>query len=119
MCFHERTSDVAAHYKCWRAKDLRNPKFEKIRNPGVSLDDQFFADPDVQVIRPELICNAVDKNGKGINDPTTHQCCYKIKGQKLDPKRTLEITDPFGTYQWQATGRPRLLCQPCSTKDLP
>ena len=109
------------HFKCWKVSDLKNPKWEKIRDPGISLDDQFRDEADVDVIKPFLICNPADKNGEGIVDPSTHQCCYKIRGEGkgLDPKPEIEITDQFGTLQLKAKGKPMMLCQPCTKRDLP
>ena len=101
------------HFKCWKVKDLKEPKFEKIKDPGVDLDDQFGAESDVDVVKPFMICNPASKNGSGINNAQDHLCCYKVKGQKLEPARDLEIVDQFGTYQWEAKGKPKFLCQPC------
>jgi hypothetical protein len=103
------------HFQCWQVKDLKNPKFEK--REGLLLDDQF-ASGTVYVKKPFLICTPADKNGEGINNPTVHQCCYKIKGAKLDPPANVEIEDQFGTLQLEVK-KAKFLCQPCSKTLLP
>jgi hypothetical protein len=57
-------------------------------------------------------------NGSGINNPTVHQCCYKVKGAKLDPPENVEIEDQFGTLQLEVK-KAKFLCQPCSKTVLP
>lgn len=107
------------HMKCWKVRDLRNPKFVRIKDPGISLDDQFGPDPDVDVIKPFFVCNPADKGGSGINDDNVHLCCYKIKGQKVSkPRPQMEIDDQFGTLQLEAI-KPQILCQPCLKTVLP
>ena len=59
-----------------------------------------------------------DKDGSGINDPNTHQCCYKIKARKLEPPANVEIEDQFGTLQLEVK-KAKLLCQPCTKTELP
>jgi len=103
------------HFKCWKVKDLKNPKFAAV--DALPLDDQFGVD-DVDVKKPRLLCAPADKDGSGINDPDTHQCCYKIKGAKLDPAQTLEVEDQFGTLQFEIK-KSDLLCQPCTKTLLP
>jgi PKD repeat protein len=102
------------HFKCWQAKDLKNPKFEKRDS---QLEDQFAAEI-VEVKKPFLICAPADKDGSGIVDPATHICCYKIKGSKLDPPENVEIEDQWGTLQLEVK-KPKFLCQPCSKTVLP
>ncbi len=105
---------TADHFKCWQVKDLKIPKFDK-RN--VTLDDQF-ADESVEVKKLFLICAPADKDGSGINDPDTHQCCYKIKGTKLSPPARVEVDDQFGTHTLQVQ-KAKFLCQPCLKTVLP
>jgi len=122
VCFHADGQCAAPtaldHYKCHKVKDLKNPAFTKIRDPGISLVDQFGADPDVDVLKPFMICNPADKNGSGISDPTAHLCCYKIKGRKVvPPLKQVETGDQFGTLQLEVL-KPQLMCQPCSKTPL-
>jgi hypothetical protein len=105
------------HFKCWQVKDLKNPQFQKIQKPGISLSDQF-GQQEVDVKKPFLVCNPADKAGSGINDPETHLCCYIIKGTKLEPPANVEIQDQWGTLQLEVK-KPKYLCQPCLKTDLP
>ncbi len=98
------------HFQCYKVKDLKNPKFDKIK--GVQVSDQFGSDV-IEVKKPSLLCAPVDKEGSGINDPETHLCCYKIKGTKLDPPAEVEIEDQFGTLELKVK-KPELICLPCS-----
>jgi hypothetical protein len=102
------------HLQCWQVKDFKNPKFEKRDS---QLEDQF-ASHLVEVKKPFLICTPADKNGEGINDPSAHLCCYKIKGAKLEPPENVEIEDQFGTLQLEVK-KAKYLCQPCSKTVLP
>ncbi len=102
------------HFQCWQVKDLKNPKFEK---RGVTLNDQFAAG-DVEVKTLSLICAPADKDGSGINDPDTHQCCYKIKGPKFTAPPRVRVTDQFGNHVAEVK-KAKFLCQPCSKTVLP
>ncbi len=62
------------HFKCYKAKS-------RFPNKVVELVDQF-GPATVIVQRPERLCNPVDKNGEGINDPTAHLTCYKAKDKR-------------------------------------
>lgn len=106
------------HFKCYKAKDLKNPAFTQIKDPGISLIDQFGSEANVGVLKPFLLCNPADKNGSGIGDPSAHLCCYKIKAQKPDPKPQVQVADQFGTLQLLVV-KPQLLCQPCTKTILP
>lgn len=109
------TAASGDHYHCYKAKDLRNPKFVSV--PGVTLDDQFGSHF-VEVKKPFLVCPPASKNGSGIDDPVNHLCCYKIKGPKLDPAISVETTDQFGSLQQQLK-KSSILCQPCLKTVLP
>ena len=106
--------DTLDHFQCWQVKDLKNPKFEK---RGVTLNDQFTAGT-VEVKKLFLVCAPADKDGSGVNDVNTHQCCYKIKGAKLDPPPRVTVTDQFGDHEAEVK-KAKFLCQPCSKTVLP
>jgi hypothetical protein len=112
MRFGESPMD---HMKCYKAKDLKNPKFEKLE--GLELEDQFGSES-VKVSKLFFVCAPVDKDNTGVKNPDLHMCCYKIKGAKFDPPKEVEIQDQFGTLQ-MGLKMPQLLCQPCSKTLLP
>jgi hypothetical protein len=104
------------HFKCYKAKDLKNPKFV---STTVSLSDQFgINDGPFDVKKPSLFCNPADKNGEGILNPLDHLTCYQVKGPKLlkDDRPKVEVANQFGTLQLEVQ-KPFLLCVP-STKTL-
>ena len=72
------------HYKCYKVKDLKAPKFEKT---FVTLTDQFAINDGIfEAKKPFVFCNPVDKNGEGILNTDDHLTCYKAKGPKLNPR---------------------------------
>lgn len=106
------------HYKCYKVKDLKNPKFTKV---GVSLTDQFgINDGAFEARKPFLFCNPAQKNGEGILNTDDHLTCYKVKGPKLAPSNrpSSETFNQLGTLQLQAK-KAFLLCVPSSKVDLP
>jgi hypothetical protein len=109
--FCEETLD---HLKCYRVR--RNSAF----NPnGVSLSDQF-EDVDMTVLRPYRLCNPVDKEDEGINDPTEHQMCYQIRDTVAQPRfrrREVRVENQFGEQILVVT-RPETLCTPAEKDSI-
>ncbi len=106
------------HYKCYKVKDLKNPKF---LNTPVTLTDQFgINDGTFEAKRPFVFCNPVDKNGEGILNTDDHLTCYKVKGPKLVPsaRPSVEVVNQLGTLQLQAK-KAFLLCLPSTKTILP
>lgn len=105
------------HYKCYKVKDLKNPKFEKTT---VSLTDQFgINDGDFEAKKPFMFCNPVDKNGEGILNDDDHLTCYKVKGPRLQPndRPEVEVVNQLGTLQLEAK-KAFLLCVPATKTDI-
>jgi hypothetical protein len=101
------------HFKCYKTKQL-GTRFDPRQ---VVLTDQFNKER-VNVVRPEALCTPVDKDGSGINDPTTHLACYKIRDVRGDEfpkfrKRPVEVGDQFGTHSLLLK-KTRSLCLPSS-----
>jgi hypothetical protein len=101
------------HFKCYKAKNVGD-RFDPRR---VLLTDEFNTER-VKVVRPEVFCAPVDKDGSGINDPTAHLTCYKINDVKGDEfpkfsKRDVEATDQFGTHTL-VLKKIRSLCLPAA-----
>jgi hypothetical protein len=61
------------HFRCWEASDPSGTSL----GIGVDLVDQFQGFSTV-LGDPFRICNPVDKNGEGIDDPATHLVCYNF-----------------------------------------
>lgn len=111
-----RTND----FQCYRVQQVRGRTFT---SRTVSLQDQFEAKQTV-VVKPQLLCNPVDRDGQGIVDPAGHLTCYRIRdaeGTSFQP-RDVTIEDPFSRQDVRAfRGTCRkiaLLCVP-STKRAP
>jgi hypothetical protein len=80
----------------------------------VNLVDQFESVQGVNVTKPRLLCNPVDKNGEGIPNPLAHLVCYEIK-QPHFRQRDVLVSNQFGQAQLKVKA-PELLCVP-STKN--
>jgi uncharacterized repeat protein (TIGR01451 family) len=101
------------HFKCYKTRQV-GTKFDPRR---VVLTDQFNTER-VNVVRPEAFCAPADKDGSGINDPSAHLACYKIRDVRGDefPKferRRVEVGDQFGTHTLLLK-KTRTLCLPSS-----
>ncbi len=106
------------HFKCYKAKDLKNPKFSPV---NVLLNDQFgINDGTFEVKKPFLACNPADKNGEGIYNFLDHLTCYKIKGPKLEKtdRPQVRVVNQLGTIDLEAK-KPFLLCVPSAKTLLP
>lgn len=105
------------HYKCYKVKDLKNPKFAKTT---VTLSDQFPNDGATLLKKPFLFCTPVDKNGEGIINMVDHLTCYKIKAPKLDKslRPNVEVMNQLGTIQLNAK-KAFLLCVPSEKTLIP
>jgi hypothetical protein len=103
------------NYKCYKAKDLKNPKFIKTT---VGLEDQFaINDGSFEAKKPALFCNPASLNGGGINNVLDHLTCYKIKGPKQLAPVNVAISNQLGTTLKLAAKKPAYLCVP-STKTI-
>jgi len=84
----------------------------------VALVDQFEA-KDTTVLRPKYLANPAGIDGSGIDDPTGHLMCYKIKdvaGQTPLALTDVRLESQFGTDLVTAQ-RTDVLCVPAA-KDL-
>jgi hypothetical protein len=109
------------HYKCYQGKDLKQPKFTKLKcsnGQNTITSDQFVANECVDVQKVKFVCNPVSKNGSVINDPTAHLICYQIKGANLVPRPKVEISTQFQVSQFEIK-KPKLLCVPGSKTIIP
>jgi hypothetical protein len=108
---------VVDHFKCYKASDLKNPKFAPTT---VTLVDQFESKTTV-VVKPALVCNPAGETAQAINDPTAHLTCYAIKAaphQTKFPGADVAIANELGTVQL-AAGTAALLCVPTQTNGVP
>src|SRR5207253_2710682 len=100
------------HFECYKARTApRTPHF----HPGsVTLADRFGTRR-ATVVRPDALCNPVDKNGEGIRDGATYLVCYKVIPAETPATGPVPVRNQFGD-QTLAVGKSRVLCVP-SAKD--
>ena len=112
------TAAVVDHYKCYKSKTAGgSPGFV---SREVTLSDAFESKT-TEVLKTEEFCNAVDKNGEGIEDPTAHLHCYTIRdvrGQPHFDARPVEVENQFGTQNLVAR-RSRSVCVPAEADGTP
>jgi len=65
----------------------------------------------VELIKPRLFCNAVDKNDEGIQDSTAHLTCYQTGNRVFKNPRVIS-TDQFGPLQLNLRKQKTGLCIP-------
>ena len=95
------------HFACYRVAQLRTPRHE------VTLSDQFESRR-TRVLKPYLLCNAVDKNGEGVKNARALSHAYKIRNSPGEGQSTLHgvsVDNQFGSAGLRVT-RPRTLCVP-------
>lgn len=109
------------NYKCYQGKDLKAPKFTKLKcsNGQNTITSDQFTNECVDVQKVKFVCNPVAVGPGGvINDPTAHLICYQIKGQNLAPRPKVEISTQFQISQFEIK-KPKLLCVPGTKTILP
>ncbi len=102
------------HFKCYKVKTaIGTPKFARRE---VTLVDQF-GETTVTVLKPEALCNPVDKNGEGVKDSDTHLTCYKIIPRSFSLKPEVLVANQFGENELTVVSR-RTLCVPSAKTEL-
>lgn len=94
--------------------------FERFDRREVTLADQFET-KQTRIVRPSRLCNPVDKNGEGIDDPTAHLSCYDARdadGTTPFTTRDVVVENQFGTLNLKVT-QLRSLCAPASKDMVP
>lgn len=105
-------------YKCYKARDLKAPKFEK---QSVTLSDQFgINDGAFAAKKPFLVCNPTAALDVPLTNPSDRLVCYKVRGPKLTPEQRpqVEIASQLGTTQLEVV-KPFVLCVPSAQTVFP
>jgi endonuclease/exonuclease/phosphatase family metal-dependent hydrolase len=102
---------AVGNFVCYKAKDLKQPKFASTTLPLVS--DQFGTRSDVAVKKPALLCSPASIDGQAAVDPGAHLVCYKTTPHKLAAPAHVEMDDTLGSVQL-AVAKTNLLCVPAS-----
>jgi hypothetical protein len=63
------------HFSCYSSRDASVPRFA---GRNVTLVDEFGSTT-AFVSKPSRLCLPVDESGEGVNDPTAHLMCYRIR----------------------------------------
>ncbi|MGH7787788.1 MAG: endonuclease/exonuclease/phosphatase family protein [Candidatus Binatia bacterium] len=103
-------------FKCYKAKDLKQPKFAPVTLSN--LDDDLSSDVTVEVKKPFLFCSPASVDGAGIANPADHLTCYKTKTTKLAGSVAIEVANVLGTTQLSVE-KSGLLCVPSASTTLP
>jgi len=89
----------------------------KIPPPG-DPSDRFLVplasvavDDEARVLKVKQFCNAVDKNGEGITDPSAHLTCYDIR-RPISARPQVVTTDQFGELELDVRKRRSQICLP-------
>jgi hypothetical protein len=102
--------------RCWKAKDLKNPRFTPVES--LVVEDKFSTST-VDLKGPSLFCSPAGLNGQPVANPEPRQCCYKVKGARLDPAATVATSGTIGGALELELGTPSLVCEPCTRAPLP
>jgi hypothetical protein len=96
------------HYLCYKAANAWG--FDKFPKTVVTLSDQF-QDRTTTLLKPMHYCNAVNKNGEGIDNPESHLTCYKVhRAVKIKPQ--VLTADQFGRQALSVQKQTTRLCVP-------
>ena len=101
------------HYRCWEAFDPAGGSL----GIAVTLVDQFQSFASF-VMDPFRLCNPVDKNGEGIQDPDAHLVCYYLQPASDNLGLSIPIQNQFFALETVDIGSARALCTP-SVKTVP
>jgi hypothetical protein len=76
--------------------------------PNATLRDQF-GEESVQIRKPDLHFNPVDKNEEGIFDPEVHLVGYRLFTEDSEEPRTVVVFNQFGPQRLTTSDAERLL----------
>ena len=110
---------VVDHFKCYKsAKAAGTTAFvEQV----VTLADEVET-KSTRVIKATEYCNAVDKDGQGIDDPNAHLQCYQIKdapGQARFEPGGVTVDNELGNGQQLTLKKVKRLCVPAGRDGVP
>ncbi len=110
---------VVDHYKCYKATKVAGSS--AFVEQSVELADDHETKL-TRVIKTTEFCNAVDKDGQGIQDPNAHLQCYQIKdapGQTRFASTTETVDNELGSAQQLTLKKAKRLCVPTGADGVP
>jgi hypothetical protein len=101
---------VTDDFKCYDVKESERA------NAVTTLEDQFELET-ATARRAVFLCNPVDKNGEGIDNPLEHLVCYYTTRvgpveERVPRPRQVIVDNQFGRQTLTIAGRANLLCVP-------
>ena len=96
------------HYLCYRIAGALRPV-------PIKWKDQF-ATGEARVMRPNFLCNPVQKNNQEIKDEKTHLVCYQLNSQRPANKRVI-VQNQFGKQELRVAN-PQLICVPSLKEEV-
>jgi hypothetical protein len=106
------------HFKCYKVRVT--PGTPKFQARQAVIVDQFNQPKTFDVKKPTRLCNPVNKNGEGIQDPNAHLMCYQVKPASGQPKHIkvfgLFVNNQFGPERL-GTIKEEELCLPSLKTD--
>lgn len=103
------------NYQCYKAKDLKNPKFVATTH---TVSDQFL-NGSVEFKKPGMVCAPASINGSALVDPAAHLNCYKVKGPKGTASPQATMTDQFGSIDVALKTKAAFACVPATKVLIP
>ena len=105
------THVLVDHYRCYTIKPPTQV------NKVVTLKDQFRKN-DALVVKSNLLCAPVSKNGEPVNNPDIHLEAYQLKDKPLSvPQPKVRLNNQFGTEE-TSVKKPVLLLVPTTKERL-
>ena len=103
------TASAQNHYACWQVKDLKVPA-KLVKGQAGTVSDQV-ATQGYEKCKLKYLCNPVDKDGSGIDDPSLHYACHQCKGLAGKVPTAFDITDQFVNGRVE-TKKLKFICNP-------
>jgi hypothetical protein len=86
------------------------PRFNPSDRFRAAIASTAVAD-EARVLKVKQFCNAVDKNGEGITDPSAHLTCYDIR-RPISARPQVVTTDQFGELELDVRKQRSQICLP-------
>ena len=103
----------SSSYQCWQAKDVSADKFTKIES--FSVNDELTPTGTVEVKKLAMYCAAAVTDGSVEPPADLSQCCYQVKGTKLNPVKQTTTMDDIGEQRTIDVSQPKFVCASCDS----
>lgn len=93
-------------FQCYKAKDVAKA-FVKTT---ATVTDTYAGATATDFKKPFLLCDSASIAGDPQSDPSARLSCFKVKGAKLDPEQTKNVTDDFGAARAEVIKKVFVVC---------